>query len=229
MSDDISAAHVPPRPKRIRALRDAALDTGYVSLGSRRTASPHEFYRYPARFSPPFARAAIEAFTRRGDLVLDPFVGGGTTAVEARLAGRLGLGSDLNPLAVLVSQVKTRPRSRSELDDVSRWVTRLPAVLSVRGRTARDEWSNLNYFRNIDAPELSGVRNALIRARQSLDSIYWPAGESFARCVLLRAGQWALDMRIETPTRNEFRDKLIDMAEAMVEVAHQYRRDVRSR
>jgi hypothetical protein len=38
----------------------------------------HNFYRYPARFSPQFARAAVEAFSAPGDTVLDPFVGGGT-------------------------------------------------------------------------------------------------------------------------------------------------------
>jgi DNA methylase len=43
----------------------------------------HGFYKYPARFSPIFARAAIEAFTQPGDLVLDNHVGGGTTLVEA--------------------------------------------------------------------------------------------------------------------------------------------------
>src|SRR5688572_5448436 len=48
----------------------------------------HTFYRYPARFSPIFARAAIEAFTSPGDLVLDPFMGGGTTLVEASSIGR---------------------------------------------------------------------------------------------------------------------------------------------
>src|ERR1035437_1861328 len=104
--------------KRLGEFRAAVLDGGYVSLGSRRTASPHEFYRYPARFTPSFARAAIAAFTRRGDLVLDPFVGGGTTLVEARLAGRLALGSDLNPLAVFVSRVKARPHTAAEVDSV---------------------------------------------------------------------------------------------------------------
>lgn len=214
-------------PDRLGAVREAALDTSYVSLGSRRTASPHEFYRYPARFSPSFARATIDAFTQPGDFVLDPFVGGGTTAVEARLSGRLAVGSDLNPLAVLVSLAKARPRSPKELQDVSRWIDRLPTVLSERGRIARDEWSSTRYFRNIDAPELSGIRNALIRARRSLDTIYHPAGEALARCVLLRAGQWALDMRIKTPPRDEFCEKLVTMAQGMVDVAHQYRCDVR--
>lgn len=215
------------RAQRFRTLREAALDTTYVSLGSRRTASPHEFYRYPARFPPSFARAAIEAFTKRGDLVLDPFVGGGTTVIEARLAGRLAIGSDLNPLAVLVSQVKARPRSRQDLAEVSRWVSRLPGILSVRGRIADDEWTTSNYFRNIDSAELAAIRSPLIRAQRSIESIRSAAAESFARCILLRAGQWALDMRTEAPTRAEFIDKLIDMAEAMVGAAHQYRLDVR--
>ena len=43
----------------------------------------HEFYRYPARFSPTFVREFIETFTKPGDWVFDPFVGGGTTLVEA--------------------------------------------------------------------------------------------------------------------------------------------------
>ena len=67
---------------RLDRLRAAALDSSYVSLGSRRTASPHEFYRYPARFPPAFAHAVIKAFTKPGDIVLDPFLGGGTTLVR---------------------------------------------------------------------------------------------------------------------------------------------------
>ena len=43
----------------------------------------HNFYRYPARFSPEFAKQAILAFSKPDDLVLDPFMGGGTTLVEA--------------------------------------------------------------------------------------------------------------------------------------------------
>jgi DNA modification methylase len=212
----------------VSSLRSAVLDTSYVSLGSRRTASPHEFYRYPARFSPSFARAAIEAFTDRCDFVLDPFVGGGTTLVEARLAGRRALGSDLNPLAVLVSRVKSRPHSVSELDAVILWAERLPNVFSTRGRLSHDEWTHTAYFRNIDSAEMSGVRTALVRARRSLESIDSPSAKTFARCVLMRAGQWALDMREGTPARQEFCERLIEMSSAMVDTAHEYRRSVRS-
>jgi len=68
----------------LRGIRDAALDRSYVSMGSRRLDSVHEYYRYPARFSPGFAKAVVETVHRAVELVLDPFVGGGTTLVESR-------------------------------------------------------------------------------------------------------------------------------------------------
>lgn len=213
--------------EKFELLRSAVLDGRYLSLGSRRTASPHEFYRYPARFTPAFARAAIEAFTNCGDLVIDPFVGGGTTLVEARLAGRMSLGSDLNSLAVFVSQTKSRPHSVPELIAVTDWIDRLPGVLSVRGRIRIDEWNNDGYFRNIDTAELAGVRSALSRARSSLASIDSASAQNFARLVLLRVGQWALDMRDVTPSRVEFTSQLQEMATAMVLAAGDYRRAVR--
>jgi DNA modification methylase len=66
----------------------------------------HGFYKYPARFSPVFARAVIEIFTKPGDLVLDPYVGGGTTLVEARALGREAVGIDISALAEFVANVK---------------------------------------------------------------------------------------------------------------------------
>src|ERR1051326_2322441 len=74
----------------------------------------HTFYRYPARFSPDFVRSAVERFTRPGDLVLDPFMGGGTTAVEALASGRTFVGADLNRLSVFIAATKTTPLTKSD-------------------------------------------------------------------------------------------------------------------
>jgi len=81
----------------------------------------HGFYRYPARFSPQFAGAAIEQFTESGDLVLDPFAGGGTALVEALARGRTVIGNDINSLAVFVSRVKTTPLTISEIVGIRMW------------------------------------------------------------------------------------------------------------
>src|SRR5207244_2812370 len=54
------------RADHVSALIEGARDASPVS------GLTHNFYRYPARFSPRFVRAAIQAFTKPGDLVIDP-------------------------------------------------------------------------------------------------------------------------------------------------------------
>jgi len=67
----------------------------------------HYLFRYPAKFHPPVVRTLIERFTQPGDVVLDPFCGSGTLLVEAAVAGRHCIGTDIDPLAVFVARVKT--------------------------------------------------------------------------------------------------------------------------
>jgi SAM-dependent methyltransferase len=74
----------------------------------------HGFHSYPARFHPLLCRRLLEERSFRGATVLDPFVGSGTTLVEAALAGARGFGVDINPLAVALSRLKATPRSSSE-------------------------------------------------------------------------------------------------------------------
>ena len=72
-------------------------------------AHVHGFHSYPARMHPLTARRLVEAFSRPGDVVLDPFCGSGTVLVEARLAGRTAIGVDANPLAVRLARLKLGP------------------------------------------------------------------------------------------------------------------------
>jgi methylase of polypeptide subunit release factors len=76
----------------------------------------HSFHRYFGKLIPGIPKFAIESFSKPGDLVLDPFCGSGTTLVEAFLAGRRSVGTDINPLATFVSKVKTTPIEASTLE-----------------------------------------------------------------------------------------------------------------
>lgn len=68
----------------------------------------HTIHPYPAKFIPQIPRQLIQLFPpKSGSLVLDPFCGSGTTLVEAINAGLDAWGIDLNPLACLISRVKT--------------------------------------------------------------------------------------------------------------------------
>ncbi|MFW9903919.1 MAG: DNA methyltransferase [Candidatus Thorarchaeota archaeon] len=65
------------------------------------------FYSYPAKFLSKLPHGLIKRFSNQGDLIFDPFVGGGTTALEAMLLQRRFIGYDLNPFGILISTVKT--------------------------------------------------------------------------------------------------------------------------
>src|SRR6266849_4585950 len=99
----------------MNSIRDAAL---YMQPISGLT---HRFYRYPARFSPKFASACIEAFSKPGDVVLDPYMGGATTVVEAMVLGRRAIGSDINSLSVFVARTKCTRLTTSEKRAINRW------------------------------------------------------------------------------------------------------------
>lgn len=59
--------------------------------------------KYRGNWSPYIPRNIILRYSAEGDTVLDQFVGGGTTAVEAKLTGRNFIGYDINPTAVDIS------------------------------------------------------------------------------------------------------------------------------
>lgn len=58
---------------------------------------------YRGNWSPQVVRNLLLRYSREGDCVLDPMVGGGTTLIECLLTGRKGLGVDINPEAVKIS------------------------------------------------------------------------------------------------------------------------------
>lgn len=56
--------------------------------------------RYRGNWSPYIPRNVILKYSKPGEVVLDYFVGGGTTAVEAKLLGRRCIARDINPAAI---------------------------------------------------------------------------------------------------------------------------------
>jgi len=77
----------------------------------------HKIHDYPAMFIPQLARKIINEFTEEGDTILDIFSGSGTTIVESKILNRNGIGIDLNPLAILISKVKTTQIKKNTILD----------------------------------------------------------------------------------------------------------------
>lgn len=160
----------------------------------------HTFYRYPARFSPDFVRSAIRAFSQPGDLVLDPFMGGGTTAVEALAAGRKFVGTDLNRLAVFVARTKTTPLTNSDCERLLDWADFVQT--EVRSWDLHAELSEPDEKLTRNVPWW--VRRTVARVLSTLCVLDTKRQRSFARCSLLRTAQWALDCRTQVPRSRDF-------------------------
>ena len=77
----------------------------------------HGYHRYPAKFIPQIVSRLVEKYTKKGDLVVDPFGGCGTTLVESKVMGRRSVGVDINPVAVLIAKAKVTPIEPLKLEE----------------------------------------------------------------------------------------------------------------
>jgi hypothetical protein len=187
----------------------------------------HGFYKYPARFSPAFVRAAIETFTDPGDLCLDPQVGGGTTLVEALVAGRNAIGVDISALAEFVARVKSTVFTEAELDKLESWSARVSKTIDIHKASNKlADYAELGYYKHLDHSSRWRLRKAIEQGIASATRLRTPRLESFGRCVVLRTAQWALDGRSKQTPVDEFRDFLGRTATDMVEGARNLRATV---
>ncbi len=80
----------------------------------RQGNSIHEI-SYRACFKPQLAAFFINRLSRPGDIVFDPFLGRGTTAIEAALSGRVPWGCDISPLSKALIEGRLEPPTRDEV------------------------------------------------------------------------------------------------------------------
>lgn len=187
---------------------------------SRVTGLTHNFYRYPARFSPVFVRSVIEAYTQPGDWIIDPFAGGGTTLVEALALGRNALGIDISSLATFVSEAKTQQLNAADVASFERWRARLHDTINMHAPGQRfDTYADAGYYRNLEGREFWRLRKAIEQCIASVERLRYNGAQILARCVVLKTAQWALDSRKARPSITQFKNELTRQAGIMLEGA----------
>lgn len=80
----------------------------FWTAGQRKSHSVHEV-SYRACFKAQLPEFFISRLSKPGDVVFDPFMGRGTTPVQAALMLRQAYGNDVNPLSVMLSRPRLRP------------------------------------------------------------------------------------------------------------------------
>jgi len=178
----------------------------------RITGFTHDFYNYPARFSPILIRELISTFSNPGDIILDPFMGGGTTLIEAKLLNRKSIGFDISTLSSFVANVKSNPLNIDKFNFFDEWMHKTTNKLNCRSSFPRPEtWIAKGYQRNLHFREIWPIRKLIEQFLYELSLLAVPENEkNFVRCILLKTGQWALDSKRIIPSTDEFKNKLLE-------------------
>jgi len=134
----------------------------------------HDLHPYPAKFIPQIPAHLIARLSLPGELVLDPFAGSATTAVEALRLGRRVICIDANPLSELIGRAKTAVFSdevEAELDSLQLKVVSLArgieceehsAALAERYRKQVPDIPNiLHWFSPVAIGELALLRHLI--------------------------------------------------------------------
>ena len=124
----------------------------------------HSLCSYPSKIKPAIAHVLIKEFTNPNDRVLDPFSGIGTIPLEACLQGRIGLASDLNPLAWWGSLAKTSFPPKDSVDavinDIEKLVNEIDTKKTLANYPIEDEIAL--FFQEKTRAEILIVRDFLI-------------------------------------------------------------------
>ncbi len=91
-------------------------DSSWNFIGADTKTFTHCFHNYPAMMIPQVAERLISKYGKNADLLFDPYCGTGTSLLEANLKNINAIGTDLNPLARLISKVKTTKINLQILD-----------------------------------------------------------------------------------------------------------------
>jgi hypothetical protein len=112
--------------------RPISVDTFVNEFWTSRQRAAHSLHEvsYRACFKPQLPRFFIERLTREGDTVYDPFMGRGTTLLEAALLGRVPIGCDINPLSKVLVEPRLHP----------------PDIAAIRLRLSRIDWAATGEF-----------------------------------------------------------------------------------
>jgi hypothetical protein len=202
--------HLTERPSLAQRLSVLAADEKWAFRDWMPREQLHGLFQYPAMMVPQMQRELMLTLREEssGALVYDPFVGSGTTMAEAMLLGMDFVGTDVNPLAVLLCRAKMGPFQSASLDRASeRVVTHARASRRTRIDLQMGNWEK--WFRADVAVRLVRLQDA-IRAepRLSVRRFMWIV---LAETVRLVSNSRTSTVKLHIRPLDEIRGRKIDV------------------
>jgi tRNA G10 N-methylase Trm11 len=170
-------------------------DNYWDFVGSDTKEYTHCFHIYPAMMIPQVAREIIKRYhTKDMNILFDPYCGTGTSLVEGSLANMACIGTDLNPLAQLISKVKVTSidinnvkdldtKLRKYIKDNENTEYELPKITNIEFWFKKEQIHDLNIIKHfIDTIEDKDLR----------DFFLVPFSETLREVSLTRNGEFKL-------------------------------------
>ncbi|MEE2638600.1 MAG: DNA methyltransferase [Acidobacteriota bacterium] len=106
------------RPTQVGTTALESIPTFTNEFWTRKQRAGHSLHEvsYRACFKPQLVDFFVQRLTVPGDVVYDPFMGRGTTIIEAALLGRRAVGCDVNPLSVVLTKPRLSPPMLEEVE-----------------------------------------------------------------------------------------------------------------
>ncbi|MGB4758486.1 MAG: DNA methyltransferase [Candidatus Saccharimonadales bacterium] len=125
----------------------------------------HSYFRYYGKFPSKLANHFLQKYSNKNSILLDNYTGSGTGLVEASLLGIPSYGVDINPLAVLASNVKTRKYDtkllRKYWAEISELINDAEPSKDLSEYTP--DWSSLDkWFTELAIRELATIKYVLL-------------------------------------------------------------------
>lgn len=120
---------------------------------------------YRACFKPQLPRFFIERLSVAGDVILDPFMGRGTTLLEAALLNRQVIGCDISPLAKVLCGPRLAPPTQEEV------LKRLQEIPWGEHSTVSEDDELLTFYHRDTLQQLLALRAYLLANRKKLDRV----------------------------------------------------------
>lgn len=130
---------------------------------------------YRACFKAQLPRFFIDRLTKQGDIVYDPFMGRGTTLLEAALLERIPYGNDINPLSRALVEPRLKPPT---LEQIKQRLESIP--WDAFTQHAREDL--LVFYHPETLAQLEGLRNWLIE-KQKAET--WDSIDAWIRMVAI--------------------------------------------
>ena len=155
---------------------------------------------YPARFIREIPKSLIEALGCPQDsIILDPFCGSGTTIVEAQRCGIESVGIDINPIACLISRVKTQPlQVNSFMNAVNRVSER--ARILYTGDIAIPEIPNIDHW--FGKPIQKALSALMLSCKNERNKIIKDALQLAMSSIIVKVSNQDSDTRYAAVHRN---------------------------